>query len=101
MVNNLPAMQETKARCLGGEDPLEEVKAAHPSIPAWRIPRTEEPGGLQSTGRARLTCLSSSSGGEQCVTCSYACQCPDQENQETCSPLLPNTSSASNSLLGI
>ena len=37
-------------RSLGGEDPLEEGMAAHSSIPAWRIPWTEEPGGLQSTG---------------------------------------------------
>ena len=69
MVNNLPATQETKVRRLGGADPLEEGAATHPSIPAWRSPRTEEPGGLQSTDRARLTCPSSSGGGEQCVTC--------------------------------
>ena len=49
MVNNLPAMQETKVRRLGGEDPLEEGMATHSSIPTWRIPWTEEPGRLQST----------------------------------------------------
>ena len=38
---------------LGGEDPLEEGKATHSSILAWRIPWTEEPGGLQSTGLQR------------------------------------------------
>ena len=46
MVKNLPAMQETCVRSLGGEDPLEEGTATHSSIPAWRIPWTEEPSGL-------------------------------------------------------
>ena len=48
MVNNLPAVQETWARSLDWEDPLEEGMATHSSILAWRIPWTEEPGGLQS-----------------------------------------------------
>ena len=43
-------MQETKVRCLGGKDPLEEGMAIHSSILAWRIPWTEEPDGLQSIG---------------------------------------------------
>ena len=43
-------MQETWVQSLGGEDPLEEEMAAHSSILAWRIPWTEEPGGLQSMG---------------------------------------------------
>ena len=50
-VKNLPAMretQETQVRTLGGEDPLEEEMATHCSIPAWKFPWTEEPGGLQS-----------------------------------------------------
>ena len=46
-VKNLPAMQETQVQYLGWEDPLEEGMATHSSIPAWRIPWTEEPGGLQ------------------------------------------------------
>ena len=50
MVRNPPAVQETWARFLGGEDPLEEGMATHSGILAWRIPRTEEPGRLQSTG---------------------------------------------------
>ena len=50
MVKNLPAMQETWVRFLGGEDPLEKGMATHSSILAWRIPWTEEPGGLQSRG---------------------------------------------------
>ena len=43
-------MQETRAQSLGREDPLEEGMATHSSILAWRIPQTEEPGGLQSVG---------------------------------------------------
>ena len=43
-------MQEAWAQCLGQDDPLAEDMATHSSIPAWRIPWTEEPGGLQSTG---------------------------------------------------
>ena len=43
-------MQETQVRSLGPEDRLEEEMATHSSILAWEIPRTEEPGGLQSMG---------------------------------------------------
>ena len=46
MVKNLPAMKETQVRSLGGEDPLEKEMATRSSILAWRIPWTEEPGGL-------------------------------------------------------
>ena len=46
----LPVLQETWVRSLGREDPLEEGKATHSSILAWRISWTEEAGGLQSTG---------------------------------------------------
>ena len=53
-VKNLPAMQETQVQSLGGEDPLEEGMATHSSILAWRIPGTEEPGGLQSIGSQRV-----------------------------------------------
>ena len=49
-VKNLPSMQETQVQSLGWEDPLEEEMATHPSILAWEIPWTEEPGGLQSMG---------------------------------------------------
>ena len=48
MVKNLPAVQETQVRSLGREDPLEKEMATHASILAWRIPWTEEPGGLES-----------------------------------------------------
>ena len=49
-VKNLPAMQETRVQSLGLEDPLEKEMEAYSSILAWRIPWTEEPGGLQSMG---------------------------------------------------
>ena len=48
MVKNVPVMQESWVRSLGWEDPLEKEMATHSSILAWRIPWTEEPGGLQS-----------------------------------------------------
>ena len=50
VVKNPPAMQETQVRSMGREDPLEKRMATHSSILAWRIPLTEEPGGLQSMG---------------------------------------------------
>ena len=49
-VKNLPAMQETQVLSLDQEDPLEKGMATHSSILAWKIPWTEEPGGLQSMG---------------------------------------------------
>ena len=54
MGENLPAIQETWVRSLGREDPLEEGTETHSSILAWRLPWTEEPGGLQSTGLLRV-----------------------------------------------
>ena len=54
LVKNLPAMQETWDRSLGWEDPLEKGMATHSSILAWKIPWTEEPGGLQSMGSQRV-----------------------------------------------
>ena len=45
-VKNLPAMQETRVQSLVWEDPLEKGMAAHSSYSSWRIPWTEEPGGL-------------------------------------------------------
>ena len=56
MVKNPPAMQETRVRSLGWEDPLEEGMATHSSILAWRIPWTEKPNGLQSMGSQRIRC---------------------------------------------
>ena len=53
-VKNLSTRQETPVRSLGWEDPLEKGVASHSNILAWRIPRTEEPGGLQSMGSQRV-----------------------------------------------
>ena len=50
MVTNPPSAQETQVQSLGQEDPLEKGMATHSSILAWRIPWTEEAGGLQSMG---------------------------------------------------
>jgi len=50
---NTPVMQETPVQSLGWEDPLEKGIAIHSSILAWRIPWTEEPGGLPSMGSQR------------------------------------------------
>ena len=54
VVKHLPAMQKTWVRSLGREDPLEKEMATHSSTLAWKIPWTEEPGGLQSTGLQRV-----------------------------------------------
>ena len=53
MVKNLPSMQETWVGFLGQEDPLEKGMISHSSILAWKIPWSEEPGGLQSLGSQR------------------------------------------------
>ena len=54
MVKNLPAIRETQFWSLGWEDPLEKAMATYSGILAWRIPWTEEPGGLQSMGSQRF-----------------------------------------------
>ena len=54
MVKNVPAVQETRVRSPGLEDPLEKGMATPYSILAWRIPWTEEPGGLESKGSHRV-----------------------------------------------
>ena len=54
MVKNLLAIWETWFRSLGWEDTLEKGMATHSSVLAWRIPWTEEPGGLQSIGSQRV-----------------------------------------------
>ena len=54
MAKILPAMQKTQIQPLGKGDPLEKGMATHSSILAWRIPWTEEPGGLQSMGSQRV-----------------------------------------------
>ena len=54
LVKNLPAVQETQVSFLDWEDPLDKEMAMHSSIPAWRIPWTEEPGGATVHGVARV-----------------------------------------------
>ena len=53
-VKSLPAMQETQVQSLSQENPLEKEMATHSSSLAWKIPRMEEPGGLQSMGLQRI-----------------------------------------------
>ena len=53
LVKSLSTVQETWVQSLGREDPLEKEMATHSSILAWKIPWTEEPGGLQSMGSQR------------------------------------------------
>ena len=50
MGKNPPAMQGTRVRFLGPEDPLEKEMATHSTVLAWKVPWTEDPGGLQSMG---------------------------------------------------
>ena len=54
MVKNLRVIQEIQVQSLGWEDPLEKAVVTHSSILDWEIPRTEEPGGLQSMGSQRV-----------------------------------------------
>ena len=54
MVKRLPAVRETQVRSLDWEDPLEKEMTTHSSTLAWKIPWTEEPGGLQSMGSQRV-----------------------------------------------
>ena len=63
----LPPMWETRVRSLGRGDPLEKEMVTHFSILAWRIPWTEEPGGLQSTGSPGV--------GDDWVMCVCVCVC--------------------------
>ena len=72
-VKNLPARQETRVRFLGWEDPLGKEMATHSSILAWRIPWTEEPGGLESMGLQESDTtkrLNHRCGGDGCATLS-------------------------------
>ena len=54
LVKNMPAKQETQVQSLGWKDPLENEMATHFSILAWKIPWTEEPGGLKFMGSQRI-----------------------------------------------
>ena len=66
-------MQETRVRPLGGEDPLEKEMATHSSIFAAKIPRTEEPGGLQSLGSQKE---SDTTKQQQSQPKTLPCSCP-------------------------
>ena len=72
-VKRLPAMQETRVRSLGWEDPLEKEMATHSSTLAWKIPWTEEPGRLRSMGLQSRTRLSDFT--RQCAGCTCVLQC--------------------------
>ena len=54
LIGNLPAVQETQVQSLDQDNLLEKKMASHSSFLAWRIPWTEEPGGLQSMGSQRV-----------------------------------------------
>ena len=54
MVKRMPTMQKSQVRSLGWDDPLEKEMGTHSSTLAWKIPQTEEPGRLQSTGSQRV-----------------------------------------------
>ena len=75
-VKNLPVMWETRVQSLGREDPLEKEMATHSSILAWRVPWTEEPGGLQSMGlqRVRYNSATSLSIAHSTFDMRYVCQ---------------------------
>ena len=76
MVKNPPAMQETWVQSLGREDPLEEEMATHSRILAWRIPWTEEPGGLYSSWGCK-----ESDTTERLITCTPPIDNRDQDLQ--------------------
>ena len=80
-VNNLPIMWETQVWFLGQEDPLEKRMVTHSRILAWKTPRTEEPGGLQSMGSQRV--------GHDCVTNTHTSVQRAQAGKDHC-PQLPD-----------
>ena len=86
MVKNLPTMQETWVQSLGREDTLDQGMSTHSSILAWRIPWTEEPGGLQSVRlhdmTEQLTAVLKGVLGEVCFLsgpCSSVHVCPHEK----------------------
>ena len=76
MVKNLTTMQETRVRSLGWEELLEKEMATNSNILAWRIPRTEEPGVLQSTGVKRVEGLR----GDICIIMTDSLSCTAEIN---------------------
>ena len=76
MVKNLPAMQETQVQSLDWEAPLKKGMATHSSILAWRIPWTEEPGGIQSMGSQRVR--------HECATNTFTLTLNNRQKAENC-----------------
>ena len=76
MAKNLPTMRETWVGSLGWEELLEKEMATNSSILAWRIPQTEEPGGLQSTGLKRVRGLR----GDICIIMTDSRPCTAEIN---------------------
>ena len=74
-------VQETQVWSLGREDPLEEEKATHSGILAWRVPWTEEPGGLQSMGSQKSWTQLSTHGGEIEIQGIYHWKAPPKWNK--------------------
>ena len=74
-------MPETPVRSLGWKDPLEKEMANHSSILAWKIPWTEEPGGLQSMGSQRVRHDFATKPPTRCLTCSQGLGMPSKANQ--------------------
>ena len=88
IVKNLPAIQETWLQSLGQNNPLEEGMATHSSILAWRIPWTEEPGGLQSMWLQSWTGLNRFSMHAQLlyIVVLVSQSCPSLRDPVDCSP---------------
>ena len=74
-VKRLPTMRETRVRSLGREDPLEKEMAARSSTLAWKIPWTEEAGGLQSMGPQRV-------GHDRATSFSLSLSCNEKNHQQ-------------------
>ena len=74
MVKNFPAVQETQVHSLGWKVPLEKEMATHSGNLAWKIPWTEEPGGLQSMESQRVRHTERLSRSCSCL-CMFACVC--------------------------
>ena len=92
-LKRLPGMRETADRSLGREDPLEKEVATHSSIPAWRIPWREEPGGLQSVG-------SLGAGHDGATSLSLFTFMPWRRKWHPTPALLPGKSCGGRSLVG-
>ena len=85
-LKRLPAIQETWVWSVGQEDPLEKEMAPHSSILAWRIPWTEDPGELQSTGSQSRTRLSDFTSLSRC--CHHVLCLVTQSSSTLCAPRL-------------